>query len=376
MKGSVHSKQGITCNQCHGGDPSQADQAAAKKEGTGYIGIPDKQKIAEICGNCHANVETMNFYGIRTDQLARYKTSMHGKKLFGENNTQVAVCSDCHGYHDVVAISDPTSPVYPLNIPKTCNHCHGNEKIMGHYNLPTDIFDKYQKSVHGVALFEKKDLSVANCASCHGSHGAVPPGVKEISATCGKCHINEKKYFSQSVHAKAMKAGKFSECVSCHSNHDVHRAGPVLYQEACVKCHDANSNAYRYGQNISHALQDTEKQLKEAGELVRQASIEGFFVEEEQALLEEAKTGLLEMAPLQHTLSFEKISQIYADTSKKLEDVRKSIFEKRQNLRWRKLALIPIWIFILIMVVALRIRYNELKSLDDKKKREGKSGSI
>ncbi len=358
---SVDSRQGIYCNSCHGGDPTQAEKGLAKAPGTGYIGIPDKKQLVETCGACHANVETMNFYGIRTDQLARYKTSMHGKKLFGEGDTRVAGCSDCHGYHDVVAVSDPASPVYPMNLPKTCDHCHGNEKLMSHYDMPTDIFETYQASVHGKALFEKKDLSVAHCASCHGSHGAVPPGVKDISDTCGKCHINEKKYFLESVHARPMQEGKFSQCVSCHGNHGVQHAGKWLYQEACVNCHEAGSTAAKKSGEIFEILRKSDEELKTAEALVKRAAIEGIFVEEETGALEEAKTNVISMAPLQHSLSIERISELYEKFEAVARDIQARVHRKRQLLKWRKAALIPVWVFVVVMAAALWAKYRRLK---------------
>ncbi|MBI4395059.1 MAG: cytochrome c3 family protein, partial [Candidatus Omnitrophica bacterium] len=133
MKGSVHAQQNIFCQDCHGGDSTKLDFEAAKAPGTGFIGIPNKKQIAETCGSCHADVEKMNFYGIRTDQLTRYRTSGHGKKLFGEGNSEVAVCSDCHSHHNNLPIADRNRPVYHLNIPKTCDQCHGNEKMMAPY---------------------------------------------------------------------------------------------------------------------------------------------------------------------------------------------------------------------------------------------------
>ena len=360
-KGSIHSQQAISCHHCHGGDPTKEDQDLAMSPEAGYIGVPDKRQIAERCGACHADVETMNFYGIRTDQLARYKTSHHGKKLLLEGDTRVAVCSDCHGYHTVLPVGDPASPVYPLNLPKTCNKCHGNEKLMAGYNLPSDIFKTYESSVHGKALFEKKDLSVANCASCHGSHGAVPPGVKDVATTCGKCHVNERKYFLESVHAKAHAEGKFSECISCHGNHGVQKPTPVLYEEACVKCHEPGSQAAGEGLKIHEALRKANEEFEEAEGLVRQASIEGIFVEDESALLEVAKSDLVSMAPLQHTLSTEKISGLETNVFAKVSEINASIQNKRENLKRRKLMLIPIWIFVFIMSAALLGKYHELR---------------
>lgn len=365
-RGSIHSQNNILCQSCHGGDPTKSDQALAKAPETGYIGVPNKKQLVEMCGTCHSNVETMNAYGIRTDQLARYKTSVHGKKLLLENDTKVAACGDCHNYHDVLAISDPNSPVYPSNVPKTCNRCHGNEKLMPSYGLPTDIFATYQNSVHGHALFEKKDLSAANCVSCHGSHGAVPPGVKDIGATCGKCHLNEKKYFSESVHTRVMNQGKFSECISCHGNHGVQPATAALYEQACLKCHDAGSPAIRHGRDLQRLIRTAQDELEKTRVLVKQAGIEGIFVEEEMAMLEEAKSNVIAMAPLQHTLSLEKISDLHGKSTAAFKGIKESIDKKRQGLKWRKLFLIPLWIFVFIMSWALWARYKQLKNQDKK----------
>ena len=361
LQNSVHGRENILCQSCHGGDPTKLDYEAAKAPGTGFIGIPNKRQIAETCGGCHSNVEAMNFYGIRTDQLARYKTSGHGKKLFGERNSQVAVCSDCHGYHKVLPIADPNSPVYPLNIPKTCNRCHGDEKLMASYGLPADIFKTYAASVHGKALLEKKDISAANCTSCHGSHGAIPPGVKEIGEACGKCHVNEKKYFLESVHMKAVEAGTFSECISCHGNHGVQPANKFLYRTACIKCHEQGSAAVQESENIFQILAKSEGELKAAEALVKQASIEGIFVEEETGALEDAKTNVISMAPLQHSLSSGRISELYEKFEGVAREIKTWVYQKRKALKWRKTALIPIWIFIAIMVSALWVKYKRLK---------------
>lgn len=368
VKGSVHSQQGIYCNKCHGGDPTQDDKDLAKGPGTGFIGVPDKKQTMELCGTCHSDVSTMNFFGTRTDQLAQYKTSHHGKKLLEEGNSKVAVCSDCHGYHEVLKVTDPNSSVYPGNLPKTCARCHGNEKLMHSFGLPSDVFEKYKNSVHGKALYEKGDTGVANCASCHGSHGAVPPGFREVGATCGKCHINEKTYFLESVHAKITDRAKFSECVSCHSNHDVQKTSIALYDQACSQCHTPETKAFQDGQKIKTVLQKAEDDLKETREIVKQAGIAGFFIEEEEALLEEVKSKVLEMQPLQHKLIYNELADLDAQADAKIKEIKESIAGKREGVKWRKVGLVVLWIFILIMVFALNAEYNRLKAEEEKKK--------
>ncbi len=365
MKGSIHGQQGIGCHRCHGGDPTKDDMEEAKAPGTGFIGVPDKKKIIEMCGSCHADVEMMNFYGVRTDQLARYKTSHHGKKLLLEGDTSVAACTDCHGTHDIVKVDDPNSRVYPSNLPGTCAKCHADEKLMATYGHPADIFEKYKNSAHGKALFEKKDLSVAQCASCHGSHGAVPPGVRDVGATCGKCHLNEKKYFLESPHARLTEGGQFSECVSCHGNHAVKSGTPHLYDEACVKCHEGGSLANLTGQKIKESLNRSQTLLGHTKSLVEQASIEGIFVEDETALLEQAKTNMIEMAPLQHALSHERISVLEEKVVSLSKEIEDGLARKRLALKQRRLMLIPVWIFIFVMAVVLWLQYRKLTKQRD-----------
>ncbi|OGZ98740.1 MAG: hypothetical protein A3C07_04630 [Candidatus Sungbacteria bacterium RIFCSPHIGHO2_02_FULL_47_11] len=371
VKGSAHSQQGIYCNKCHGGDPTKDDKDLAKGPGTGYIGIPDKKQAMELCGSCHSDVSVMNFYGTSTDQLAQYKTSHHGKKLLEEGNAKVAVCSDCHGYHEVLKVSDPNSSVYPSNLPKTCAKCHGNEKLMHSFGLPSDVFEKYKNSVHGKALFEKGDTSVANCASCHGSHGAVPPGFREVGATCGKCHINEKANFQESVHALISDREKFSECVSCHSNHDIQPVSVALYDQACVKCHTPESKAFQQGRQIKAILQKADSELKETRQILKQAGIEGFFIEEEEAILEEVRSKVLEMQPLQHKLIYNELADLYAQSDAKIKEIKASIDGKRKGLKWRKVGLIVLWIFILIMVWALNSEYKRIMAEEKAKQKSG-----
>jgi len=55
--------------------------------------------------------------------------SFHGKatQLGTYEITQLdkATCTNCHGFHDIKNVSDPTSPVAGLdNLAKTCEQCH------------------------------------------------------------------------------------------------------------------------------------------------------------------------------------------------------------------------------------------------------------
>ncbi|MDA8216817.1 MAG: hypothetical protein M0Z94_04285 [Dehalococcoidales bacterium] len=84
--------------------------------------------IAATCAKCHAKTEVMQQYGIPTEVYKTYTTTFHGKAniLSPYEITQhpKATCINCHGYHDIKADSDPTSPVAPANLATTCAGCH------------------------------------------------------------------------------------------------------------------------------------------------------------------------------------------------------------------------------------------------------------
>ena len=134
---SVH--HALACQQCHGGNeafdlpPEQRARYAASApdstarppfdHGPSFTGKAPRLKIPNLCGDCHADVERMNPYGLRTDQLAAYWTSGHGKALKQRGEQRVAVCTDCHGAHDIRRASEPASKTNPMNVPDTCGHC-------------------------------------------------------------------------------------------------------------------------------------------------------------------------------------------------------------------------------------------------------------
>ena len=83
---------------------------------------------------------------------------------------------------------------------------------MKEYDIPTNQYEEFTKSVHGVDLLEKHDLSAPACNSCHGNHGAIPPGVESISEVCGTCHALNAELFQASPHKKAFDEHNYPEC--------------------------------------------------------------------------------------------------------------------------------------------------------------------
>ena len=161
----IHFQKGLSCASCHGGDPTKADMDAMSK-GAGFRGKIEKAQVPALCARCHADAAVMRQYNpsLRTDQLSQYRTSVHGK-LLAKGNSKVAVCTDCHGVHDLRAPSDGASKVHPLNVASTCSRCHANAEYMKEFKIPTDQFAKYSGSAHHEAMTVRGDLSAPTCTT-------------------------------------------------------------------------------------------------------------------------------------------------------------------------------------------------------------------
>jgi predicted CXXCH cytochrome family protein len=86
----------------------------------------------ELCAGCHANKQLMDKYGINADVYNLYELSWHGvdvsvfKARWPNLWHNSAVCTDCHGVHDILKTDDPNSKVNPKNLLATCQKCHPN----------------------------------------------------------------------------------------------------------------------------------------------------------------------------------------------------------------------------------------------------------
>jgi hypothetical protein len=356
---SAHAQAGLGCVDCHGGNPNATDETA---HATDNFKRPDsKQAIAELCASCHADVRRMNPYGLPTDQFARYKTSKHGEQLFEHNDQNVAVCTDCHGAHDITSPKSPTSHVYPTNIPGTCGRCHADAKLMDRYKLPSDVVAQYKTSYHAYMVFEKGDLSAPTCVTCHGSHGATPPGTAQVGEVCGKCHGRQRELFSRSPHAEAASAGLFSECVSCHGNHAIQKASLELFATACIKCHANDPEQLRVRDQVAGLIRQNQQSYDRATTLVQAATVRGLATEDDLLLLQEAKTQLMQLEALQHTLSMKELQPIADRQQELIKQTQADVAELDKIQHWKRLALWPVWGFLTIMAVLFWLKRRQIE---------------
>jgi hypothetical protein len=188
-EGSVHMKalkeKGLVvsaaCNDCHG---SHKIRPASDPESITY-----RFNLPKTCAKCH--------YGI----YQTYVESVHGLDYL-KRNKDVPICTDCHGEHSIKSHANPDSSVYATNVAAVCSRCHEDETLSKRYGFASSRLKTYLGTYHGIAQ-SLGDVTVANCASCHGYHDIKPPNdprssvhPDNIPATCGKCHPQAGRNFA------------------------------------------------------------------------------------------------------------------------------------------------------------------------------------
>ncbi|MBU1100880.1 MAG: cytochrome c3 family protein [Bacteroidetes bacterium] len=302
----IHFTSGIGCVGCHGGSAIEEDEEIAMSSKFGFIGVPDKKDIPATCGKCHSDIEFMRQYRprIATDQVSQYFESVHGKKL-KQGDNKVADCTSCHSAHSILPVDDPRSSVYPLNLPETCNHCHGNSDLMYTYKLKSNQYEEYSKSVHGVALLEHRDISAPACNDCHGNHGATPPGIQSISHVCGTCHVNNQQYFEKSNLSTIFSEAGFHGCEECHGYHSIPKPSDDMLgvgeKSVCIKCHDSGDVGYDAALSWGGKLNELRTIHEHAAEVLAEVVKKGMNDVDIDFALKDVNQSLIQLRTFVHT---------------------------------------------------------------------------
>jgi len=207
---SVHGRAGTACVQCHTGIigyPHREIPAATRREytlvmyklcerchhsnyeatldSTHQMASTNGNPEAAVCTDCHGvhNIQEPEMpRSNKAKMCARchsaiftaYESSVHGADLIGEGNPDVPTCTDCHGVHNLQGPS--TAESFHLFSPEICAECHADKELMERYGISTQVFDTYIADFHGttVVLFEKiapdQETNKPVCIDCHGVH--------------------------------------------------------------------------------------------------------------------------------------------------------------------------------------------------------------
>jgi predicted CXXCH cytochrome family protein len=368
----IHLQSGLSCASCHGGDSNSDDEEIAMSKEKGFIGIPTRNEIPDFCGKCHSNGNYMKKYhpGIATDQVSQYYTSVHGKK-FKEGDNKVATCVNCHKVHQILPAKDPRSSVYPLNLPQTCRHCHSNSIYMKNYKIPTNQYELYASSVHGIQLLDNKDIGAPTCNDCHGNHGASPPGLTSVVFICGSCHVKNMEYFRETRMSKAFDDLRFHGCEQCHGYHNIEKTTDNFVgtnKEAfCVKCHEPGEKGYETAGKIRNSLSKLDEMYKAANEKLQEVQLKGMNDVDIGFQLKDAHQKLIEARTLVHTFNSDTIA---VTTNEGTELVKQSInmadTEIKSYYNRRNGFLITTFVLV-ILAVGLYLKIKDIEKVKKEK---------
>ncbi len=255
LQNSIHGEKknrkeiyAIECVDCHGNHSIQISRNRTEN--------PIRGKISAVCADCHASVKFVEVSGgvYSRKVYVEYENSVHGQSV-GKGVVAAAVCTDCHGSHNIMNPLEDGSTVSRNNVASTCGECHYG------------IFMKYRKSIHYAAL--QKGISRSPvCIDCHGIHTIASimenddisgaGGRELVFGSCIRCHEDvrlNREYqvetarvssYLNSYHGLAARQGEttVADCGSCHGVHMVLPSdNPESYVNinnlatTCGKCH-------------------------------------------------------------------------------------------------------------------------------------------
>jgi cytochrome b subunit of formate dehydrogenase len=215
-------KQAPTCLACHG-SPHQILAADDPKSPVHHANIP------ATCATCHAQKIVMESRGQTTQQFSSYEESVHGRAV-ASGSTKAAVCTDCHGVHEIRRANDEKSSIFKFNVPATCAKCHDAVK------------QEFMTSIHGQAV-TRGNSQAPVCTDCHGIHSIkshLDPNSSVAArnlarTTCARCHEGVRlsqefgveggrsSTYLASYHGLASELGSkvVANCASCHGVHNI-----------------------------------------------------------------------------------------------------------------------------------------------------------
>lgn len=349
----VHAGAGLTCIACH----------TTRTGNGGAYEAPPRTAIAPLCATCHRDAAYMKRFDpqVRVDQFLQYQTSTHGRRM-AAGEARVATCTDCHGAHGVKRTSDPRSPIAPLNVTTTCARCHGDAARMTPFGRDARSPSDWSASVHAAALLKRGDTSAPSCAACHGSHGAIPPGVSSVANVCAQCHLREAELLRASPKQTIFEAIGQAECLVCHNNHQIESPADawVGLEEGtvCAQCHDQTATSAQTIRDIRQALDRLSAAMSEADAILTRAERAGMLVDEGRTALREAREHQVQSRVLVHAFAaapFAERAVAGAASARRAHEAGEAALQELQ-VRRRGLAVATLLVLAFLVTLGLKIR--------------------
>ncbi|MDD2557074.1 MAG: cytochrome C [Desulfuromonadaceae bacterium] len=234
---SAHGRSGIECIACHVLEdvsahmeleemPATVDCASCHADIAEQHDTSVHAQMGLECVACHYSIHTLqSASGAKQDTVAAcavchdaqaYKMSVHGQAV-ASGNQDSASCIDCHGAHNVIALSDADTKLARSFRADVCIACHADTEKMERNSIRTDIVSTYLDSYHGKSYHLGYPELTATCSDCHGSHAVLAEenpastiNINNRDQTCGACHEGSTSLFSMFYsHANHSDFGRY-----------------------------------------------------------------------------------------------------------------------------------------------------------------------
>jgi cytochrome b subunit of formate dehydrogenase len=262
-----------TCADCHGG----AHEILAPDDANSPV---SHGNIPMTCGRCHGQKFLVEKNGDSAQTFVSYQESVHGLAT-EKGSTKAAVCTDCHGSHEILPANDQKSPIYKFNVPGTCGKCHAA------------VQQTFMQSIHGQGISHGNGLAPV-CTDCHGIHSIkahLDPNSsvsqqKLARTTCARCHEgvrlseefgvqgNRISTYLDSYHGLAAEGGSVvvANCASCHGVHNIlpssdprSTINKANLDVTCGKCHQGVTQRFTLTKVHLESSRSSNKGSSEAG---------------------------------------------------------------------------------------------------------------
>ncbi len=377
----VHFRRGLSCAGCHGGDPTADLGHDMVKEWPEKDRQKNRAWVVQFCARCHSDPAKMHDFNpaLPTDQLAKFKSSPHGRLLLEAHDDRAPTCVSCHGVHGIRPAKDPQSKVYAQRVPETCGACHANSTIMAGFKradgspLPTNQLAEYRNSVHGRALLQRGDLGAPACNDCHGNHAPSPPGVASVSRSCSLCHSANASLFDGSKHKLAFDQHNWAECSKCHGNHAIEKTHDAMLATGpgalCGDCHRKYAKDDPKCIPTADYFHQTITRLDEAqnkfGEISEKLAAKGLDVDPINNQLTELTDNLKKSRTYVHSFSRSTFQQAARPGEEAIQQADLLVKKAGAEYKYRQFGLAASIAVIGILMLTIYLKLRQLEKQDE-----------
>ena len=297
------------CSDCHG--THHILKPTDRRSMTYKINIPG------VCSRCHSEGTGLSDrHEIGQKRVVEtYSMSIHGEGVFKRGLTVAAVCTDCHGSHNVLSHENPQSTINHDNVAAMCMKCHGEIEQVHVKVVKEQLWESKPGEVpacvdchtpHRIRRDKyKTNFTDADCMACHADRSLTADhGGKQVSmftdraqlyrsahekltcimchsnvrkeenppcdhvgqVDCAKCHADAAEKESKSIHGRLHAQGSeiAPDCRTCHGTHEINRRSdsesPINIRnipELCARCHRDGAPASQVYKGTEHQILDS-----------------------------------------------------------------------------------------------------------------------